>query len=121
MFKLVTMPIRPTLPALGMASVVLAVIAMLLFFLPVLAVPLSICALTLGFAGLVAALLAPGTSLRFALLGLAASSLALAINAAIACAPAGYLRDQNPPRLWQSVYDRPFAPPPVQKPYDDWP
>ena len=111
-----TTPIRVPPPALGMTASVLGVIAMLLFFMPVLGIPLSICGVVIGVAGLVASLTVVRSDLRWSVTGLAAALLALAINVAIALAPAGYLRDQNVPRSWQAVPDRPVAPPPAGQP-----
>ena len=71
------------LPALGMASLVLGVIAMLLAPLPVLGIPLSGCGILFGVIGFIAAFTVPGTYLRWAVGGLAASlSGQLAMNLA---------------------------------------
>ncbi len=101
------------LPALGMTSLVLGVIALLLAFLPILGIPLSAFGLLFGFLGFLAALVARGTSLRWSVGGLAASCLALAVNLAIAYAPEGYLPGRKVPRPWQPVSDRPYVPPPA--------
>jgi hypothetical protein len=98
-----------------MASLVLGVIALLLFFMPILGIPLSVCGMFFGIVGLFASFTASRTNLRASIAGLAASSLALAINVAIANAPAGYLHDPTVPRLWQPVPDRPHAPPPASQ------
>lgn len=105
--------VHAQLPALGMASLVLGVIAMLLAFLPVLGVPLSMCGILCGIIGFGAALCVGGSNLRWGLAGLAASCLALGMNIALAYAPGGYLPDHNVPRIWQPVPDRPEAPPPA--------
>ena len=112
-----TNPSNITIPpmALGVTSLVLGVIASLLFFLPILGIPLSVCAVLIGVIGLIASAARPKVFLRWSLIGLAASCLALAINLAIVYAPVGYLRDQNVPRPWQSVPDRPSAPPPARQ------
>jgi hypothetical protein len=105
---------RSPLPALGMSSLVLGMIALLLAFLPVLGIPLSAGGLVLGVVGIFAALTAPSTYLRWALMGTATCCLALGVNVAITLAPPGYLRDQNPPPSWRPAPDRPIAPPPAR-------
>jgi hypothetical protein len=99
---------------LGMSSLVLGVIGLLLFFLPVLGIPISSFGLLLGVVGLLAAFLPTRTSLRWSLAGTAASVLALSINLAIFYAPAGYLHDRKVPQLWRPDLDRPYLPPPAQ-------
>jgi hypothetical protein len=103
------------LPALGMTSLVLGVIALLLCFLPILGIPLSAFGLLFGLLGFLVALFARGTSLRWSLGGLAASTLALLVNLAIAYAPQGYLPGRNVPKPWQPVPDRPYVPPPASR------
>jgi hypothetical protein len=98
---------------LGMASAVLAVIAMLLAFLPVLGIPISLLGLGFGLVGFVAALFHGGAMMRWSLAGLAGCCLALAINLAIYYAPEGYLPGRKAPQLWQPVPDRPYVPPPA--------
>jgi hypothetical protein len=99
---------------LGMSSLVLGMIGLLLFFLPILGIPISVCGLFFGLVGLGAVFFPTGTSLRWSLAGVAASALALAINIAIVYAPAGYLPGRKVPQMWQTVPDRPYVPPPAQ-------
>jgi hypothetical protein len=99
---------------LGMSSVVLGVIGMMLFFLPILGVPLSAVALCFGIAGAVTALFTPGSNLRWSVAGVAVSCLALGINLAILYAPEGYLPGRKVPQMWQLPPDRPFVPPPAR-------
>jgi hypothetical protein len=101
------------LVAFGMTSLVLGVIAILLFFLPILGIPISAFGLCFGILGFFAALLARGARLRWSLGGIVISALALGINIAVAYAPEGYLADRNVPKLWQPVPDRPYVPPPA--------
>ncbi len=103
------------LPALGMSSLVLGVIALLLTFLPILGIPLSLCGVVLGVVGIFSSLTVPGTYLRWSLAGLATSSLALIVNIAITYAPTGYLPEQSVPRTWQPVPDRPSPPAPARQ------
>jgi hypothetical protein len=97
---------------LGMSSLVLAFIALLLFFLPILGIPISVLALGLGILGFFVALFSPGASLRWSLGGIAASFLAPSVNLAINFAPAGYQPDPGVPPPWRAPPDRPFVPPP---------
>jgi hypothetical protein len=99
--------------AFGMSSMVLAYIGTLLFFLPILGVPISGIGLGLGIVGLIVAPFTPGPSLRWSLGGIAASVLALGLNLFIIYAPAGYQPDRKVPTLWHSVPDRPYIPPPA--------
>jgi ABC-type Fe3+-siderophore transport system permease subunit len=103
---------------LGMSSLVLGTIGLMLFFLPVLGIPISAFGLLFGLLGLVAALFwskgGGGARLRWTLAGIAVSFLGLAVNIAIAYAPAGYLPGRDVPQLWQSPPDRPYVPPPAR-------
>lgn len=102
--------------AFGMSSVVIGTIGLMLFFLPVLGIPLSAFGLLFGLLGLLAAFFGGraggGVLLRWTLAGIAVSCLGLAVNVAIAYAPAGYLPGREVPQLWQSSPDRPYVPPP---------
>ena len=98
----------------GMASLVLGVIGMMLFFLPILGVPISSFGLFFGLVGMVAALLPTASSLRWSLAGTTVSALALAINIGILYAPAGEQPNRKAPPLWQPVPDRPYVPPPAK-------
>jgi hypothetical protein len=104
--------------ALGMSSLVIGTIGLMMFFLPVLGIPLSSFGLLFGILGLLAAILqgkaGRGVFLRWTLAGIAVSCLALAVNVAITYAPAGYLPGRAVPQSWQSPPDRPYVPPPSQ-------
>jgi hypothetical protein len=100
--------------ALGMLSLVLGTIGLLLFFLPILGLPISAFASFFGLLGVVAALAPGGVRLRWALLGSGVAFVALAVNIAILYAPGGYLPDPVVPRPWQPVPDRPYVPPPAR-------
>jgi hypothetical protein len=103
---------HPPLP-LGMASLVLGSIGLLFFFLPVLGIPVSAFGLLLGIVGFFVVLFGGEARLRTNLIGIAVSSLALAINLAVGYAPAGYLPGREVPRSWQSPSDRPYVSPPA--------
>ena len=102
-------------PNLGMTSLVIGLIALAMFFMPVLGIPLGLFALFFGVIGLGTALLAKGVSLRWSLGGIVVSCLALAVNVLIANAPNGYLPSRNAPKQWQPVADKPFIVPPASR------
>src|SRR5205807_1370020 len=91
--------------ALGMVSLVLGTIALLLFFMPILGIPISAIGLLCGIGGIIGRFIRVELSLRWSLAGGVVCSLALGVNLAIAYAPRGYL---PPPRVapsWQTVPD----------------
>jgi hypothetical protein len=105
---------KPGVPyALGLTSLALGAVALLLFFMPVLGIPLAGAGLLFGLIALLAALFGGRSSLRWAVLGIALSLLALAADVAVALAPAGYLPHQSQPRTWQPPAVRPYVPPPA--------
>jgi hypothetical protein len=95
-----------------MASFVLAVIALLLVFLPILGIPLSVCGMVLGIGALATALFIRGSNLRWGLAGLAASSFALAVNLAVAYAPGPEVPNPERPAMWQPATDKAYVAPP---------
>ncbi len=99
---------------LGAAATVLGTISLLLFFLPVLGVPLGMLGLVIAVAGIAAALAGTGVSLRWSVAGLGFSALALGVNFAIAFAPSGYVHRRGVPSLWQGVNDVPRVSPPAR-------
>ena len=104
---------RP-LTGLGMASLVLGTIALMLFFLPVLGIPIGVLGLLFGLLGFGVALFRPRVSLRWCLGGIAMSTLALALHIGIVFAPSGNIpTGQHHPPPWRSVPDRPYVPPPA--------
>jgi hypothetical protein len=79
---------RPFL-GLGMTSTVLGTIGLILFFLPILGIPISAFGLLAGLLGVPVTILGGGTSLRWSLAGLLLSSAALVVNLAIVYTPGG--------------------------------
>jgi hypothetical protein len=98
----------------GLTSAVLGTVALLLFFLPILSIPLGGAGLLLGVAGFLAATLGGWTSLRWSAAGIVVCGLALGIAVAIAEAPAGYLPTRSIPLDTQPVPERPYIPPPAR-------
>jgi hypothetical protein len=104
---------KPTV-ALGMGSIVIDVIGLVFVFMPVLGIIISGFGLLLGVLGIAAGLLAGGSlALRWSAGGLAIGVLAMAMNVAVAYAPAGYIPSRPPPQPWQQIPDRPGVPPPA--------
>ena len=99
---------------IGLASVILGSVGTLLFFLPVLGIPLGAAGLAFGIAGLLLAMLGGWTSLRWSVAGMVVSGLALGIGIAIALAPAGVLPNPKGPPVEQSTPDQPYVPPPAR-------
>jgi hypothetical protein len=99
---------------LGMSSLVLGTIALILFFLPILGIPISVLGLAFGLAGFWIGLFRPKVSLRWSLGGIGMSVLALLVNIGIVFAPAGYIpTGQRHPPPWRAPPDRPYVPPPA--------
>jgi hypothetical protein len=99
---------------LGLISLVLGTIGLLLFFLPILGVPIGGAGLIVGLVGLLGTVFGLGRgSLRWAVAGVAVCMLAVVTNLAIAFAPAGYSGRRTPPELWRPISDVPYVPPPA--------
>jgi hypothetical protein len=96
-----------------MLSLVLGTISLLLFFLPVLGVPIGGVAVLVGIVGTILAGFGRGGRLRYAVAGLLMSILALLVNVAIAYAPAAEVPSLRPLPSWQPIPDRPTVPPPA--------
>jgi hypothetical protein len=99
---------------MGLAAVVFGTVGMLLFFLPVLSIPLGGIGVVFGLVGIGLALRRSWTSLRWAIVGLVVSGSALTVGIAIAEAPAGYLRSRAIPLNTQPVPERAYVPPPAR-------
>src|SRR6478672_2315837 len=74
---------------LGLASVVLGAIGLMLFVLPILAIPISACGLVAGGIGVIAAKYSKLIDGRLALAGAGVCLLAIGVELAIAYAPSG--------------------------------
>jgi hypothetical protein len=79
-----------------LASIALGAVGLILFILPILALPIGGAGLVTGMAGAIAALTRHATDLRLSMTGMAVCLLAIAVSSAIAQAPGDYL-DLHPP------------------------
>jgi hypothetical protein len=94
--------------------VILGAVGILLFFLPVLSIPVGAVGLAIGILGLLLGLLGNRTSLRWSVVGIVVSGLALGLAVLIALAPSGYLPSPKASPGWQGVPDWPYVPPPAR-------
>ncbi len=99
--------------AFGLASVVISTAGLLLFFLPILGVPVAACGLLLAIAGLFTAAFRDRSNLRWSIVGIVVSCAALAVGLAMNNAPHGHRPGSAVPRLWQSPPNRLYIPPPA--------
>jgi hypothetical protein len=98
-----------------MTSVVVGLIGLLLFLLPLLAIPISMFALGFGVVGFAVGWFAGGPSLRWSLAGIVVSSVALSVSVAMNLAPSGDL--PSPAVGKPQAPERPYAPPPPARPW----
>jgi hypothetical protein len=110
---LTTLEKREPHHGLGLASLVLGAVGLLLFFLPVLGIPLASCGLLIGLIALLAALFGDRSNLRWSLPAVALCLLAVVADLSIGLAPAGPIPYQAEPRSQQSLPVRPYVPPPA--------
>ncbi len=99
---------------MGLTSVILGSVGALLFFLPILGIPLGAAGLAFGIAGLLMAILGRWTSLRWSVAGIAVSAIALGIGVLIALAPGGFLPNPKGPPIQQNAPTRLYVPPPAR-------
>ncbi len=96
---------------LGLLSLVLGTIGLVLFFLPILAIPLGACGLVAAIVGIIAG--ARRTDeLRWSWAGLVIALAALGAGLVLYNAPLGEEPRDPAPRLWQVPASRPYIPPP---------
>ncbi len=102
------------LPAFGMTSVVLGHIALLVFFMPILGIPIAAFGLLFGLIGLAMGLFTTAASLRWSLAGIAVCVLAFTVDVGIAYAPKDYVQQRRAPQMWQMAPGHPAAPAPAR-------
>jgi drug/metabolite transporter (DMT)-like permease len=112
---------RTALPRIGLgaASMVLAIISLLLFFLPIMSIPLSIIGIGLALVSLPLNAWLAHENLRWAIAGLCTALASLGIALAVNDAPLKVQRSYEVPRLWQEPAARPYVPPPAQPGFMD--
>lgn len=98
---------------LGLASVVLGAIGLMLFVLPILAVPISGCGLVAGCIGVIAAKYSKAIDGRLALAGAVVCALAIGVELAIAYAPSGDWGQPADPSTPSPLMPRPYVAPPA--------
>lgn len=98
----------------GVASLVLSAVALLLFILPVLSIPIAIAGLFFGLIGVVISLFGCWSGFRWSLAGIALSLLTLALGIAIYQTANGYLSNISPAPTERRISSRPYIPPPAK-------
>ncbi len=98
---------------MGLASAIFGAVSLLLFFLPVLSVPLGGAGLVFGLGSLALALFGGRASLRWSVVGIAVSTVALGVAVAIAKAPTDYLPVRPLPLDAQTLPAPHYIPPPA--------
>ena len=97
----------------GVASCVLGAVGLLLFFLPILGIPLASTGLVIGLIALLVAVFGGRSSLRLSVLGTVLALLALGANLAIALAPLNTVSQEAHPHTWQEPPKRVYVAPPA--------
>ena len=97
---------------LSVASFVLGAVGLLLFFMPVLGIPLGAIGLLFGVLGLLTAVFGGPSSLRWSMMGTLLCVLALGVNVATGYAPRVMVPPSNEPTTQQPPLI-PFVPPPA--------
>ncbi|HEX4132698.1 MAG TPA: hypothetical protein VHZ24_21875 [Pirellulales bacterium] len=100
--------------AIGLAGPVLASIGLMLFFLPILSIPLGAIGLLLSLVAIALLARRADVALRWALIGLVVSSLALGTAVAVNFDAIGEEPGRQVPAPWQPVPDRPTVSPPAR-------
>jgi hypothetical protein len=98
---------------LGLASLVLGAIGLLLFIVPILAIPISGCGMLLGGVGAVGSLAAWRMDLQLSLAGVALCGLALVIDVAVNYAPGGFLGRPAEAQIVDPAARQRYVPPPA--------
>lgn len=100
-------------PAFGLISLLSGTIGLLLFFLPILGIPLGLCGIVAGIIGIIAAR-SRSDELRWSVAGIVVSCCALGAGWVLYHAPLGEEPLDSAPRLWQVPAQRPYTPPPAR-------
>ncbi len=114
--------ISPPLLAFGTVAVALGSIALALFFMPILSIPIALCGLVAGGIGLVRTLapwqrmdiLQRRSELRWAIMGCALCGAVAVLGFIIAYAPLGETPHGSPPSPFWALSEHQYVPPPAQ-------
>jgi hypothetical protein len=98
----------------ALTSVVLGAVGALLFFLPILCIPLGGIGVLFALAGIVCAMRRDARSLRWSITGLVVSAAALGAGITIGKAPADHPRTPSIPSHVQRTRAQPYVPPPAR-------
>ncbi len=101
--------------ALGLVSPVIGAIGLVLFFLPILSIPLSAIALLLSVLAIVVLIRKADIALRWAFIGLVVSSTSLMVGVAMYYDAIGEVPSRQIIPLWQPVPYRPTVSPPSRQ------
>jgi hypothetical protein len=94
--------------------VVLGAVGLMLFIMPILAIPISGCGAIVGLCGIAAGVARLRMDFRLSIAGVALCALALAIDLAIQYAPGGYLGRPDDPQMHVPDSGRRYVPPPAR-------
>lgn len=97
----------------GVTSACLGSIALMLFFLPILSIPLASFGLLAGIGGVVRGIYSGKTGLRWSLIACALCVAMIGIGCILANAPVGETPSRNVPRHDWVTPDRPYISPPA--------
>jgi len=98
----------------GIASACLGSIGLMLFFLPILSIPIAICGFIAGVAGVIRGQYGGTLGLRWSLIGCVFCAAVVAIGFVVAYAPIGELPSRAVPSQNWAPSGRPFIPPPAE-------
>jgi hypothetical protein len=98
---------------LGLASVVLGAIGLMLFVLPIVAIPISVCGLAAGISGIALSGFLKNIDVRLAVAGAVVCTLAIGVEMAIAYAPSGDWGQPADPSTSSPAMPRPYVAPPA--------
>ncbi|HEX3997857.1 MAG TPA: hypothetical protein VHX65_04845 [Pirellulales bacterium] len=111
----ISRPERQFAPSIefGVCSACLGSIALMLFFLPILSIPISSCGLVAGLAGIIRGLYSGKIGMRWSMIGSALSAGVLLLGIILVNAPVGETPSRAVPRHDWSTPDHPFVSPPA--------
>lgn len=97
----------------GIASACLGSIALMLFFLPILSIPISSCGLLAGIGGIIRGIYRGKTGMRWSLIGCTLCAAVLGMGVILANAPVGETPSRKVPRQDWATPDQPYVSPPA--------